>query len=113
MSPPERDSPEARARFARLFAKIVVLHAIVAVAGFLIDRHTLLPGPLRQWAGLPWILSVYLPITIAEGLGVPRGVLEQPSWIFGDPTPGGWLLIVVSWALAWFVVARLWVAWRK
>ena len=101
-----------RRSFVATFTLLVLAHASVTFLASLIAKLDP-PAWLRDPFGTFSVLTVYGPITLATKLGAPRSTFERAAWLFGDITPAGWMLVIVSWLVAHALLAAMWTRWRR
>ena len=88
------------------------MHAGATAAITLVSKLGL-PGWLRDPLGVFAVWTLYGPIALAAKLGATRSTFERASWLFGEITPAGWALVIVSWLAIHALLAAAWVAWRN
>jgi hypothetical protein len=98
--------------FVRAWALLVGVHAGATAAITLVSKLGL-PGWIRDPLGIFAVWTLYGPIVLAAKLGATRSTFERASWLFGEITPAGWLLVILSWLAIHALLAAAWVSWRR
>lgn len=104
--------PERLPSFVRAWALLVGVHAGATAAIALVSKFGL-SGWLRDPLGIFAMWTLYGPIALAVKLGATRSTFERASWLFGEITPAGWTLVILSWLAIHALLAAAWMAWRN